>query len=180
MKKIGLAAAAAIVGLAASLAPATFAATLATGTMTVEATVEASCALAVNNLNFGTYKATDASDREVSTSFNLKCSEGVAPKVAIQQGKSFDTATGVRTLTREDATDTLEYVLYRPTATTANAACGSFSSSTPNVWGFGEQSFTPTDVTLAGGSYNICGYMQKGQNKPAGRYVDTVTVNVDF
>lgn len=180
MKRVRVAAAT-LLGLSASLASPGFAATVATGTMTVEATVEASCALVVNNLNFGTYKPTHTTDLAVSTSLNLKCSEGAAPKVAILQGSSFDAATGVRTLTRENAADTLDYVLFHPTATTANAACGTYSSAASGIWGHDASNwFVPTDVSFAGANYNICGHLPKGQNKPAGRYVDTVTVNVEF
>lgn len=179
MKKISLALGIATLGLVACTGNDALAAT-ATATMEVAATVEASCSIETTPLDFGIYRPTDSAGLSSHAPFTLKCSDGAAPKVSILKGHSIDGVTGVRTLANAGNTATLDYVLYQPESTDPNAVCNTSGTIDPaKIWG------ETTDVVLtglsfAGSSYNICGFLGASQNKPAGRYTDTVTVSVNF
>jgi len=154
-------------------------ATSATATMEVSATVQASCSIETTPLSFGVYRPTDSAGISSQAPFTLKCSDGAAPKVSILKGNSID-AAGVRTMANADNTATLDYKLYQPDTTAPNGVCNTAGTiDASKIWGE-TTDLVLTGLSFAGSTYNICGFLGASQNKPAGKYTDTVTVSVSF
>lgn len=136
-------------------------------TFVVSITVENSCTISVNDLNFGAVSDLTPSISG-STTGSVTCS-GIAP-VSV----SFDAGTGgTSTLAArqmDDGTNTLDYNLYRDAANTEILGDGSGGTFT-------------IDFTSTGGAdaFDVYALTEPGQNpKPPGTYSSTITATVTF
>ncbi|MCX2780708.1 Csu type fimbrial protein [Microbulbifer thermotolerans] len=148
------------------LSAAAFSATEDT-TFLVSITVENSCTISVNDLNFGTVNDLTPSI-SASTTGTVTCT-GLAP-VSV----SFDAGTGgastFATRQMDDGVNTIDYNLYRDAANTEILGDGSGGTFT-------------IDFTSTGGAdaFDVYGLTDPGQNpKPAGTYNSTITATATF
>ena len=85
----------------------------ATKTLTVTATINASCAVSANaTLAFGVYDPTSGTDNDNSTSVSFKCTKGSIFDIGLGG------TVGSRAMTSASTGDTLSYELYRDAART--------------------------------------------------------------
>lgn len=136
-------------------------------TFLVSITVENSCTISVNDLNFGTVNDLTPSISG-STTGSVTCT-GVAP-VSV----SFDAGTGgtssFATRQMDDGTNNIDYNLYRDAAHT-------------EILGDGTGGTFTVDFTSTGGAdaFSVYGLTGPGQNpKPAGTYDSTITATATF
>ena len=137
-----------------------------TDTMTVSATVVASCNVAANDLAFGNYDPVSGSPLSVATTVDVACTNGTAYVVSMDAGLGTGGTVAARKMTL--ASDTLIYSLYRDAGHT-------------NVWG--ETDGVDTVAGTGNGSaqtLNVYGLVPASQTTPAGAYSDTVTVTVTY
>jgi spore coat protein U-like protein len=128
----------------------------------VRATVVADCTITAQDLNFGTYNSTSVSNG--TTPLNLKCTPGSAATVSLDGGSS-----GNPQARRMTGPANLNYQLYRDAAhqDPINTAGAAFQlSSTEN-----------TGQTVV---YTVYGQIPSAQTVPAGNYVDTIRVTVQY
>ncbi|KQW82297.1 hypothetical protein ASC65_08470 [Brevundimonas sp. Root1279] len=153
---------AAAAALAASLAPSLAAAQTKTAQFAVRASVVADCQITAQDLNFGTYSS--ASPATASTPLNLRCTPGSAATVSLDGGSSGNPQARHMT-----GPANLNYQLYRDAAlqdpiNTSGAA-------------FQLQSSENTGQTVV---FTVHGQIPSGQNVPAGNFVDTIRVTVQY
>lgn len=153
---------AAAAALAVSLAPALVAAQTKTAQFAVRASVVADCQITAQDMNFGTYSS--ASPSTASTPLNLRCTPGSAATLSLDGGSS-----GNPQARRMTGPANLNYQLYRDAAlqdpiNTSGAA-------------FQLQSSQNTGQTVV---FTVHGQIPAGQNVPAGNFVDTIRVTVQY
>lgn len=133
-----------------------------TAQFAVRAQVVADCQITAQDLNFGTYNSAAAST--ASTPLNLRCTPGAAATVSLDGGSS-----GNPQQRRMTGPANLNYQLYRDAAlqdpiNTAGAA-------------FQLQSSQNTGQTVI---FTVHGQIPAGQIVPAGNFVDTIRVTVNY
>lgn len=147
----------------ASSTPACFAAT-ASGTLTISASVVASCTVVGSAIAFGAYTQTVVNQTGTIT---VLCTNGTAYNVGLDAG----TGTGASVSNRKMSASgggTLNYALYR-------------DSARSNNWG----STIGTDTVTGTGSgltqtLTVYGQIPASQTPLAGSYSDTVTVTLTY
>lgn len=161
--------------LAASLAfagaSAAWAADYAAGSFDVTATVSDSCAVTLNDLDFGAYDA--GSNKTGSTTLEITCTTGTAYKIGADKG-----ANGADTANREmkltTGADLLAYTLTIGTNGGSNLGTN---------WGDDNAGGTDTiDGTGTGAAVTVTidGDIPVSQYVTAGSYSDTVNVTVSY
>jgi len=179
MKRLILALFIAVTGLALAGTAQAFTSTT-TGSMSVSATVLASCTVSTTNLNFGSY---DGSARKYANStITVNCTNGTAYRIDIDAGLntlSTSDARRVKTGTATASTsNTIQYLLSKTTTFTGSNEWGdngtTYCSTCPTV---------PTGKSATGTGANqahmVYGLLSTTGN-PAGAYSDTVVVTVKY
>jgi spore coat protein U-like protein len=133
-----------------------------TAQFAVRAQVVADCQVTAQDLNFGTYSGSTAATG--STPLNVRCTPGSAATVSLDGGSS-----GNPQQRHMQGPANLNYQLYRDAAlqdpiNTAGMA-------------FQLQGSENTGQTVV---YTVYGQVPSGQAVPAGNYVDTIRVTVQF
>ena len=133
-----------------------------TAQFAVRSQVIADCQVTAQDLNFGTYST--AGDTRGSTPLNLKCTPGSGATISLSGGSSGNP----QARTMKGPAD-LGYQLYRDAALTdpINTAGTAFELR-------GNEN-TGQTVT-----YTVYGQIPSGQLVPAGNYVDTIQVTVNY
>lgn len=152
----------AVAGLIAAGAASGAAAQTKTAQFAVRAQVVADCQITAQDLNFGTYSS--ASPATASTPLNLRCTPGSAATVSLDGGSS-----GNPQQRHMVGPANLNYQLFRDAAlqdpiNTAGAA-------------FQLQGSQNTGQTVI---FTVHGQVPSGQTVPAGNYVDTIRVTVQY
>jgi spore coat protein U-like protein len=146
-----------------------------TGSLTVTATVAASClVVGPNTLAFGPYDPTDinnATALDAAGSLNIRCTKNTLAHVQLGQGGNAATGSDCTTPLRQMAsgTERLGYTLYSNSLRTTIWGCT----------GTNESTFTSANSGTAT-NIPVYGRIAAGQNVAAGNYSDTVTINVTF
>ena len=156
------------VALIGALSAPTANAATATDTFTVSITVENSCTIAVNDLNFGTVN-TLATAVNGSTTGTVTCTGIGAYSIAFNAG----TGTGSTLATRKlaNGADTIDYNLYSA-ANGGGSILGDGTGGTATIGG---------TSTGAADSFTVYGQVAGGQNpKPTGTYTSDVVATVTF
>lgn len=159
-------AAAFLLTLTVASAPQAGSAQSANDTMNVTATVNASCSITANDLDFGVYDPLAGSPDDAATTLDLRCTNGTAYSITMNAGQGAGATITVRKMTA--GANTLNYSLYSDAARTA-------------VWG---ETGGVNDVAGAGDgtvqSIDVYGRAPAAQNVAAGSYSDIVTVTVTY
>lgn len=136
----------------------------ANDTFQVSVTIENSCTIVANDLDFGT-RDTLASDIDAQTSVEVTCT-GISPlTVSLDNGAGAGATAAARKLS--NGGNTIDYVLASDSARSALLGTGAAT--------MGMVATGSTDV------FPIYGRVLANQNpKAIGRYVDTVTATVSF
>lgn len=156
----------ALVFCAALAAPAIGHAATDTDTMTVTATVIASCDVDANDLAFGNYDPVSATPLDIGTTVAVTCTHGTSYDVSLNAGVGAGATVAARRMT--SGGNTLNYSLYSNAGRTT-------------VWGA-----TIGNNTVAGTgngamqTLNVYGRVPVNQTAPAGNYSDTITVTVTY
>ncbi len=135
-----------------------------TDSMTVSATVLATCDVQANDLVFGGYDPVVASHLDAATTLSVTCTNGTGYNVALNLGSG--ATPGVRHMT--GGANTLNYTLYR-------------DASRTQLWG----QTTGSDTRAGTGTGNaatidLYGRVPMRQTAPSGDYEDTITVTVTW
>lgn len=133
-----------------------------TAQFAVRSQVIADCQITAQDLNFGTYAT--GQDTRGSTPLNLKCTPGSSATITLSGGSSGNP----QARTMKGPAD-LGYQLYRDAALTdpINTAGMAFEL----------QGSENTGQTV---TYTVFGQIPSGQLVPAGNYVDTIQVTVNY
>lgn len=137
-----------------------------TDTMTVTATVIASCDVDANDLAFGNYDPVSSTPLDVGATIAVTCTHGTTYDVSLNAGVGSGATVAVRRMTSGGST--LNYSLYSNAGRTT-------------VWGA-----TIGNNTVAGTgngatqTLNVYGRVPVNQTSPAGSYSDTITVTVTY
>ncbi len=136
----------------------------ATDTFVVRATVQASCAISANDLDFGTYDPA-AGAADATSQIFVNCTAGTTYELALNGGQSGDIAN--RAMTGSTG-DSLTYQLYTDAARSI-------------VWGDGS---TGQSVSGTGNGviidHPVYGRVVSNQYVTPGAYIDTITATVTF
>ncbi len=152
-----------------------------TGTMAVTANILASCTITAQPLAFGGYDGANANATaalQVNTTVATTCTNGSVPTIAMGAGNN---STAAQRYVKDSAADLLKYNLYIPSANTAGAAC-----AYTTAWGDGTAATTGSSFlttvapSIVARTYNVCGSIPAGQDKPVGSYTDSVITTVSF
>jgi spore coat protein U-like protein len=152
--------------------------------LNVSASVASSCVItATSAVAFGAYDPVVANAATPLTTTGLvsvKCTKG-SSAITIDLDKGLNAGAGTqRKMLGPTSTDTLDYNLYKPAATSPWSDC-----SGTTVWGStaGGSVFTPT-VTWASNAardFTVCGSIPANQNVGTdAAYADTVVATVNF
>jgi len=131
----------------------------ASNTLTVTATVAATCSVSASSLNFGTYTVSTNTDQ--SGNISVTCTTGTPYTVELDGGTN---ASG-STRRMVNASSYLTYELY------TDSGRGTVWNNTNTVAGTG---------TGAAQSIPLYGRIPSSQNVPAGTYTDTVQITVTY
>lgn len=134
--------------------------------MTVTATVIASCDITTNPMAFGNYNPVSGTPLDGATTLSVHCTNGTPYEIAMNAGSGAGATIPSRRMTY--GSDTLNYSIYR-------------DSNRSNLWGqtTGSNVLTGTG-TGAAQSLNVYGRIPVNQTAPAGSYTDTVTVTLTY
>lgn len=156
----------------------------ANANLTVSATVAQNCTISANPLAFGAYlplstHAAAGVDLSGEGSLVISCTKS-STGIEIGMGNGANFSGGRRMVATGSPTEFLNYNIYQPGATTANAAC-----SGTTAWGttLASDTLIPTGVTWGAGSsatFRVCGVIPKGQNPIPDTFTDTVQATVNF
>jgi spore coat protein U-like protein len=135
-------------------------------TMTVTATVIASCDITTNPMAFGNYNPVSGTPLDAATTLGVHCTNGTAYEIAMNAGAGAGATIPSRRMT--NGSDTLTYSIYR-------------DSNRSNVWGqtSGSNVLTGTG-TGASQTLNVYGRVPINQTSPAAAYTDTITVTLTY
>ena len=158
-----------VLGCAAAVvaAPESALAATATTNFTVNANVLAACSVEATDLDFGDYTASSVSVDDATSTVTVTCTDGEDYTVALDAGAGSSATVAARAMT--SGSDELPYGLYT-------------SAAYDTVWGDGTAS-TSTIAATGNGlqqPHTVYGRIQTGQYVPAGAYVDTILVTVNF
>ncbi|RPE80217.1 Csu type fimbrial protein [Vulcaniibacterium tengchongense] len=149
-------------------APAALAATQ-TANMNVSITIENSCTIVANPLNFGT-RNTLANDIDAATTVKVTCTGQGPISIAFGTGGGAGATLASRKMSRTGGAELINYALYRDAGRTQ--VLGDGSASTARIAG---------TSTGAEQSFDVYGRVFGGQGpKPVGAYTDTVVATVEF
>lgn len=159
------------VALALATSPAM--ADTATGTLTVNATVEASCSIDNATLDFGNI-ADLGTDTDASQGLKVTCTKNTDYSIAMDEGQNGSGNGSSITRAMSDGTDQLSYQLYTDSSRNNvwEDSCASPATGTDCAYGTG----TGTQQT----NITVYGRVPANQNVEAGSYTDTVTMTVTF
>lgn len=140
-----------------------------TTSMTVQATVIATCSVSAGTLNFGNYNVLTATPTDSTATVSVICTSGVPYVVSLNQGAGSGATVANRLMTSSG--NTLSYGIY-----TANT----YASN--QIWGDGTSGTVTQSNTGSGISqpFTAYGRIPAQQNVPTGTYTDSVTVTVTF
>jgi spore coat protein U-like protein len=147
-------------------------------TVGVSATVVNTCSVAATAVAFGDYDplANASSPLNASGAVTIACTRGAAPSIGLSAGANGD---GSARRMRGAGSGLLSYELYKPSSTDAGAGCLSGSRA---IWSDGAGGLLAPGAAAdrKPRAYRICGQVGAGQSPPAGSYLDTVVVTVNF
>lgn len=153
---------------AAVLTPcAAYAAGSDTDSFEVTATVLASCEISASDLAFGNYDPVAASHVDGETQISVNCTNGTSYNVGLSLGGGSGASLATRRMTKENDTETLNYVLYK-------------DENRSVLWGNtgGDRLAGTGDGTAD--LIDIYGRIPMQQAAPAGDYTDTIVVTVTW
>jgi spore coat protein U-like protein len=134
-----------------------------TGTLAVTVTVQSACALTGGALDFGTYTAGQATDRDARVDIAYAdCGPGTITMELDGGGAADVNARKLRS-----GTNTLNYNLYRDTARA-------------NLFATGANARTATLTGVGSGTFAVFGRIPRSQAVPVGTYTDTVNITLTF
>jgi spore coat protein U-like protein len=140
------------------------------GTIAVSANVATNCALVTTPVAFGAYDPLAVAPQDATGTLELTCTTGATPSVALDAGAN---ASGTQRRLI-NGVSFLNYDLYQPSTTDANAAC---AFTTP----YDATGFVLTPAPDANPrTFNVCGRIPAGQAALGGTYSDVVNVTVTF
>ena len=154
--------------LAAALGSTPAAAETKDTSLSVSASVSATCSIAANAVNFGAVDTLSSSPVLGSGSIDVTCTSGTGWSATADIGGGSGASFATRRLTSSG--NTLDYTLYRDSART-------------QVWGIGSGSTFAIAGTGSGAQQNVSVYgrIPGGQGSaPAGSYTDTVNVTITY
>jgi spore coat protein U-like protein len=142
-------------------------ATTTSGSLPVSASITNTCVFGtINTLSF-TYdpvvaNSSTGTDATSSATFALTCTSGVAITIGMSLGAQPVTT---QRYMKDAGTDTLAYNLFQDSGDTT-------------AW---DETTTKSDnATGSAVTYTVYGVVPHGQNKPAGTYTDTVSIDVNY
>lgn len=141
-----------------------FAAT-ATDDLDVTLTVEATCSVVANPLDFGT-RSVFTANIDAATTLDVTCSDGTAYDIGLDAGDGASATTTTRKLTN-GSSGTVNYTLWKD------------SGRTSNFGATGGELLTGTGDGTAQ-SIDVYGRIPSGQTVATGAYTDTVTVTITY
>lgn len=133
-----------------------------TGQFNVRVQVQSVCSITTQDLDFGSYNM--ASDKTASTPLRLQCTPGAAATVSMDGGSS-----GNPQQRRMQGPGTLGYQIYRDAGLQNPINTGGAAFQLSNSENTGQI------VT-----YTLYGQIPAGQAAPAGGYMDTIVVTVNY
>jgi spore coat protein U-like protein len=146
----------------------------ASGSLSVTASVSATCTVATSNVAFGTYDPSSGSANNATGSVAVTCTSGSTYTIALDAGANAGTASSFSNRRmKSGSSNYLAYQLY-------------LDSGHATVWGDGtnSSSLNPTSGTLTGNgsaqSYTVYGQVTASQYVAPGSYTDTVNVTVTY
>lgn len=161
-------------GLAVGLFASSAQAAESNGSFEVGASVSGSCVLVAENVNFGSYDAVVGGEKTVMGNVGVRCTEGVAATIYLDQGLFADVGTTCTDPKRRmaDGNKFISYELY-------------IEEKLPwfiQQWGCNDQSgaYVRSQSSLEFFNIPVGGVISEGQNIQIGRYADTVGVTVTF
>jgi spore coat protein U domain-containing protein, fimbrial subunit CupE1/2/3/6 len=164
----------------------------ATQNITVNASVVQKCTISTTNVTLNGYDPLGANASapldNSSTGAGtvvLTCTNGSTSAVNIGLGPGSNSSHAVTTSRAlANGSNYMDYDLYKPSGTTAGAACASPVTNGTTVWGnSGTGLLTPTGVTWGKSSpqtFYVCGSIPGGLDPVQGSYTDTVVATVNF
>ena len=142
--------------------------------VTLQLTVLADCRISTNNVNFGT-AAFAGAFQPVQTSMGIRCSAKTPYTVGLNNGL-YPQAANQRAMKHNSTNNYLSYEIYK--------------NSSTQRWGTGNESWSSATATNNAGNYDGVTQQSYSFNTrilptnsdalPAGRYSDTITVQVEF
>ena len=141
----------------------------ATGSFNVTTTVIDVCAVATNDLGFGTYSPIGGTALDGTTTITITCTLGTPYNVRLDAGAHGGGSVSARKLQRTSGgSETMNYSLYRNAGRTQN-------------WGETDNTDTlsATGTGLTQG-HTVYGRIPASENVPTGAYSDTVNVTVSY
>jgi spore coat protein U-like protein len=161
--------AAAIIALASVVPASSIFAAVTTTTFQVQITIVDECEISsVNNLNFGSHGVLSA-NIDVTTTFAVQCTLGTPFTIGLNEGVGSGATTATRRMTGPGpGFATIDYRLYR-------------ESTHTNIWGNDPGNDTVNGVGNGSAeTFTIYGRVPPQVTPPAGLYLDTVTITVEF
>jgi spore coat protein U-like protein len=149
-----------------ALTPATAFAATDTDTLTVTATVIASCDVSPATLAFGNYNPASSTPLDAASTISLLCTNGTSYDVGLNAGSGSGATIAARKMSVSG--NTLTYSLYTD---------GARSALWGNTIGSNAVHGTGTGATQ---SIDLYGRVPINQTSPAGSYTDTVTITVTY
>ncbi len=151
-----------------------------TANVQVKATVDASCTIAANPLDFGKYDPLSPTAKNQSAAVTLTCVKNTPIKsIDLDIGLSPD--NGIRRMT--NGAEFLKYQVYKPSNGGAGVDIpGAICDANATVaWGSGTDGLHPAPHSDAlAKTYNLCGVIDANQDVGAGDYADTLIVTVQL
>lgn len=139
----------------------------ANDSFSVTATVLEICSVTANDLAFGNYDPTSATNLDGTATMDVACTIGTSYEVGLNQGTAVGATVSTRSMT--SGGNSLDYDLYQDSGRTTN-------------WGNTPGVDTPS-AAIAGASADtltVYGRIPALQNVAAGSYSDTITVTVTY
>lgn len=134
-----------------------------TGTLGISVAVQSACSIAGGSLDFGTYTAGQATDKDALVSIAYTdCGPGTITFELDGGGAGDVSARKLRS-----GTNTMNYNLYKDSARTS-------------LLGTGTNGRTNTLTAITSGTFAVYGRVPKSQAAAAGTYTDTVNITLTF
>ena len=164
---------AAVVG--ALVLPSAALAATAIGSLTVNASVAATCRVSsTSTVSFGAYDPTASSNLQVAGAIAIACTKNTAI-ISIDLDNGLHVSGTTRQMS--DGTDVIAYQLFKPSTNAAGAACAYTTAWTTGTTNGLVPPLAPDNSPR---SFNVCGQTTQGSNVGVGAYTDTVQVTVNY